>query len=135
MILMVKIVEMDERITLEKQLEHDVGQVVMMNKFNVDPHEIEEFLQVFFVTGKTFREQPGFISTQLYQGTTGSTTFINCVVWESVAYLRQAFSRPEVRSNMDNLLPRTVMSPHLFKKVAVMGDLQKLNLVIVDENL
>ena len=38
---MVKIVEMDERITLEKQLDEDVGPIVEMNKFNVDPQEID----------------------------------------------------------------------------------------------
>ena len=34
---MVKIVETDERITLEKQLDEDICPIVMMNKFNVDP--------------------------------------------------------------------------------------------------
>ena len=34
---MVEIVEMDKRITLEKQLDEDVGPIVVMNKFNVDP--------------------------------------------------------------------------------------------------
>jgi hypothetical protein len=28
---------MDKRITLEKQLDEDVGPIVVMNKFNVDP--------------------------------------------------------------------------------------------------
>jgi hypothetical protein len=40
---MVKIVETDERITLEKQLDEDVGPVIVMNRFNVDPQEIDEF--------------------------------------------------------------------------------------------
>jgi hypothetical protein len=44
---MVKIVEMDERITLDKQLDEDVGPIVMMNKFNVYPQEVDEFMQVF----------------------------------------------------------------------------------------
>jgi hypothetical protein len=38
---MVKIVEMDERITLEKQLDEDVGPIIVMNKFNVGPDEID----------------------------------------------------------------------------------------------
>ena len=33
---MVRIVEMDERITLEKQLDEDAGPIIVMNKFNVE---------------------------------------------------------------------------------------------------
>jgi heme-degrading monooxygenase HmoA len=118
---MVEIVEMDKRITLEKQLDEDVGPIVVMNKFNVDPQEVDEFLQVFAKTTETFKRQPGFISAQLHRGIAGSTTFVNYVIWESAAHFKQAFDRPEFRSNMTKVLPNTVMSPHLFKKVAVPG--------------
>ena len=37
---MVKIVETDERITLEKQLDEDVGPIVVMNKFNLSSAHI-----------------------------------------------------------------------------------------------
>ena len=80
---MVKIVETDERITLEKQLDEDVGPIIVMNKFNVDPQEVDEFLQVFAKTTETFKQQPGFISAQLHRGIAGSTTFVNYIVWES----------------------------------------------------
>ena len=50
-----KIVETDERITLEKQLDEDVGPIIVMNKFNVDPQEVDEFLQVFAKTIETFK--------------------------------------------------------------------------------
>ncbi|HET6640430.1 MAG TPA: hypothetical protein VFG77_02365 [Nitrososphaeraceae archaeon] len=36
---MVKITEMDDNITLDKQFETEVGPVVVMNKFNVMPGE------------------------------------------------------------------------------------------------
>ena len=52
---MVKIVEMDKRITLEKQLDENVGPIVMMNKFNVDPQEVDEFLQIFAKITETFK--------------------------------------------------------------------------------
>lgn len=118
---MVKITEMDDTITLEKQFETEVGPVIVMNKFNVGPGEIEEFLKVFAETTKVFKQQPGFISAQLHQGIAGSSTFINYVVWESVAHFKQAFDKPEFRINMANVLPNTVMSPHLFKKIAIAG--------------
>jgi heme-degrading monooxygenase HmoA len=118
---MVKITEMDDTITLEKQSETEVGPVIVMNKFNVGPGEVEEFLKVFAETTKVFKQQPGFISAQLHQGIAGSSTFINYVVWESVAHFKQAFDKPEFRINMANVLPNTVMSPHLFKKIAIAG--------------
>jgi heme-degrading monooxygenase HmoA len=118
---MVRIVEMDERITLEKQLDEDVGPIIVMNKFNVGPDEVDEFLNVFAKTTETFKQQPGFISAQLHRGIAGSSTFVNYVVWESAAHFKQAFNRPEFKSNMASVLPDTVMSPHLFKKVAVPG--------------
>jgi quinol monooxygenase YgiN len=70
---------------------------------------------------ETFIQQPGFISAQSHRGIAGSSTFVNYVVWESAAHFRQAFNRPEIQSNMASVLPNTVMSPHLFKKVAVPG--------------
>ena len=118
---MVKITEMDDTITLDKQFETEVGPVIVMNKFNVGPGEIEEFLKVFAETTKVFKQQPGFISAQLHQGIAGSSTFINYVVWEYVAHFKQAFDKPEFRTNMTNVLPNTVMSPHLFKKIAISG--------------
>ena len=118
---MVKIVEMDERITLEKQLDEDAGPIIVMNKFNVGPDEIDEFLKVFAKTTEKFKQQPGFISAQLHRGIAGSSTFVNYVVWESAAHFKQAFNTPEFKSNMASVLPNTMMSPHLFKKVAVPG--------------
>ena len=128
---MVKIVETDERITLEKQLDENVGPIVVMNKFNVDPQEVDEFLQVFAKTTETFKQQPGFISAQLHRGIAGSTTFVNYVIWESAAHFNFThfnFSRPEFKSNMAKVLPNTVMSPHLFKKVACTRYLCRINL-------
>lgn len=118
---MVKIVEMDERITLEKQLDEDAGPIIVMNKFNVGSDEIDEFLKVFAETTEKFKQQPGFISAQLHRGIAGSSTFVNYVVWESAAHFKQAFNTAEFKSNMDSVLPNTMMSPHLFKKVAVPG--------------
>jgi quinol monooxygenase YgiN len=116
-----KIVEMDKRITIEKQLDEDAGPIVMMNLFNVDPKEVDEFLKIFAKTTETFKQQPGFISAQLHRGIGESTAFVNYVIWESSAHFKQAFNRPEFRSNIANVLPNTTMAPHLFKKVAVPG--------------
>jgi heme-degrading monooxygenase HmoA len=118
---MVKIIEMDETVSLNQQFEEEVRAVILMNKFNVNPDEVDEFLKVFAETTNYFKQQPGFISAQLHRGIAGSSTFVNYVIWESVAHFKQAFDRPEFKSNMATLLPSTVMSPHLFKRVAVPG--------------
>jgi quinol monooxygenase YgiN len=111
---MVKIVEMDENVTLKAQLEEDVGSVILLNKFTVKPEDVDQFLKVFAITTEMFKQQPGFISAQLHRGIGGSSTFFNYVVWESAEHFKQALTNSDV-------LPNTVMSPHLFKKVGVPG--------------
>lgn len=118
---MVKIVEMDEDVTLKSQLEEDVGSVILLNKFTVRPEDVDQFLKLFAATTEMFKQQHGFISAQLHRGIGGSSTFFNYVVWESAEHFKRAFNRPEFRSSMADLLPNTVMSPHLFKKVAIPG--------------
>jgi quinol monooxygenase YgiN len=117
---MVKIVEMDEKVTLNTQLEGDVGgAVILLNKFTVKPEDVDQFLKVFETTTKVMKQQPGFISAQLHRGIAGSSTFFNYAVFESAEHFKRAFNTPDFRSNMAALPPNTVMSPHLFKKVAV----------------
>jgi hypothetical protein len=67
------------------------------------------------------KQQPGLISTQLYRGSAGSTTFVNYAVWEYVAAYRNAVDIVGVRSTISNYPDSTIVSPHLFRKVAVPG--------------
>jgi len=67
------------------------------------------------------KRQPGFISAQLHRGIGGSSTFFNYAVFESAEHFKRAFNTLEFGSSMATLPPKTVMSPHLFKKVAVPG--------------
>jgi quinol monooxygenase YgiN len=122
--IMVKIVDMDEKVTLSTQLEDDIdggggGAVILLNKFTVQPDDVDKFLKVFQATTKVMKQQPGFISAQLHRGIAGSSTFFNYAVFESAEHFKRAFNTPEFRSSMARLPPNTVMSPHLFKKVAV----------------
>jgi hypothetical protein len=64
---MVRIVEMDDGITLSTQLEADVGPVVTIDNFKVDPDEVDEFLKVYKTITENFKQQPGFISAQLHR--------------------------------------------------------------------
>ena len=73
---MVKIVEMDEDVTLKSQLEEDLGPVILLNKFTVKHDDVNEFLKVFATTTEMFKKQPGFVSAQLHRGIGGSSTFL-----------------------------------------------------------
>lgn len=88
---MVKIVEMDENVTLKAQLEEDVGSVILLNKFTVKTKDVDQFLKAFATTTEMFKRQPGFISAQLHRGIGGSSTFFNYVVWESAEHFKQGF--------------------------------------------
>jgi quinol monooxygenase YgiN len=81
---MAKLIEMDENVTLKDQMENQaVGPVVLINKFNVDSDEVEQFLKAWKEDATKFKDQSGFISAQLHKGIGKSTVFVNYAVWES----------------------------------------------------
>ena len=68
---MVKFDEMDEKVTLAKQLEENVSPVILINKFNVKPEEADQFLKAWADDAAYFKSQPRFISAQLHRGIGG----------------------------------------------------------------
>ena len=65
------------------------------------------------------KQQPGYISTQLHQGISGSTVFMNYAIWESVAHFRAAFNHPEFKKALEHYPSSAVASPHLFTRLTV----------------
>jgi heme-degrading monooxygenase HmoA len=118
---MIKLVEMDEEVTLSEQMERKTGPVILINKFNVKPEETAQLLKAWGADASYFKQQRGFISAQLHRGIGGSCVFINYAVWESTELFKQAFSNPEFKSKLSAYPDSTVTSPHLFEKVAVPG--------------
>jgi quinol monooxygenase YgiN len=118
---MAKVVETDEQVKLSEQLDEDVGPVILINKFNVKPEEADQFLKAWEKDATYFKSQPGFISAQLHRGIGGSGIFVNYAVWESTEYLKKALSNVDVQTILSKYPASTVVSPHLFKKVAVPG--------------
>jgi quinol monooxygenase YgiN len=119
---MAKVIEMDEQVTVYEQMEENAGPVILINKFSVGPDDFDAFLKAWAAEAEKFKQQPGFISTQLHMGIGGSGTFVNYAVWESAALFKRAVNtvmNPQDR--MSAYPPSTVASPHLFKKVAVPG--------------
>jgi heme-degrading monooxygenase HmoA len=117
--LMIKLIEMDETVTLQQQMGQEVGPVVLINRFNVKPEEADQLIAAWTADAGFFKQQPSFISAQLHRGVGGSCVFINYAVWESVEDFRRAFSRPEFPEGMKPYPPSTIASPHLFQKIAV----------------
>ena len=124
---MAKFVEMDDRVKFKDQVEEKiVGSVILINKFNVTQGKVEQFLKDWGEDATNFKQQPGFISTQLHQGIGKSSVFINYAVWESIEYYKKAVNKILFRSESRSPLLKyddesLVISPHLFKKVAIPG--------------
>jgi heme-degrading monooxygenase HmoA len=116
---MLKFTEMDSKVTLRAQMESDVSPVVLINRFEVAPEEVEQLLEAWEADATFLKTQPGYISAQLYRGISGSCCFINVAVWESVAHFRRAFMQPTFQAHLQQYPSSTVASPHLFSKVAV----------------
>src|SRR5215475_3828725 len=119
--LMIKLIEMDETVTLQQQLGQEIGSVILINKFTVKPEEVDQLLAAWTADASFFKRQPGFISAQLHRGIGGSCVFINYAVWESVEAFKRAFFHPEFQEAIQHYPPSAVGSPHLFQKVAVPG--------------
>ena len=87
---MAKFIEMDDYVKFSSQLEEDVGPIVFVNKFTVNPEDADEFLKAWEADATYFKSQPGLISAQLHKGIGGSGTFINYAIWESTEQLKKA---------------------------------------------
>ena len=122
---MAKLIEMDENVTLKDQMENQAaGPVVLINKFNVDSDEVEQFLKAWKEDAIKFKDQSGFISAQLHKGIGKSTVFVNYAVWESLEHFKNAVDNvigPDFQSQLSKYPKSLLISPHLFKKVAVRG--------------
>jgi len=114
-----KFAEMDEQVTLQKQMEENVSPIVLINKFTVNPEDVDQFLDAWTGDATWMMQQPGCLAAQLHRGIGGSGVFINFAVWESVEDFRRAFGNPEFQSKLGHYPSETTASPHLFQKVAV----------------
>jgi quinol monooxygenase YgiN len=118
---MAKFVEMDEKVTLSAQMEENIGPVILINKFNVNPEDVDQFLKEWAADAAIFKQQPGFISAQLHRGIGGSGTFLNYAIWESTAQLKEVVNNIDIQARLSKYPASTMVSPHVFKKVAVPG--------------
>jgi len=52
---MIKLIGMDEKVTLFEQMDSKVGPVILINKFNVKEEQVQEFLEAWADTGLFLR--------------------------------------------------------------------------------
>lgn len=116
---MPKFAEMDERVTLQIQMEENDDPVILINKFNVAPEDADALVKAWADDATYMKEQPGHISAQLHRGIGDSCVFINYAVWESVKDFKRAFNNPEFKAKLSHYPSSVEASPHLFQKVAV----------------
>lgn len=117
-----KIVEMDEKVNLNTQLQHDVGTVVQITKYTVNHDDMEQFLKTWTSAAEIAKKaMPGVISAQLHRGIAGSNVFVAYLIFESTDAIRQLQRNPDFPAILSTFPANTVASPHLFKKVAVPG--------------
>ncbi|MEH2407430.1 antibiotic biosynthesis monooxygenase family protein [Nostoc sp.] len=116
---MLKFVEMDKLVTLQMQLDENISPVILINKFNVAPEDVDALIKAWVDDSAYMKEQPGYISTQLHRGIGESCVFINYAVWESVEDFKRAFNNPEFKAKLSHYPSSAETSPHLFQKVAV----------------
>ena len=114
--------DLDRQVTLSQQLEEDGGAVILVNVLSVDPADVDQLLEAWATDARVMRTQPGFISTQLYRGIAGSSTFLNHAVWQSTAHYRAARTDTKARAQARGLYPDSlVATPHLFRAMEVPG--------------
>ncbi len=85
------------------------------------PEDFDKFLKDWETDAKYFKSQPGFISAQLHKGIGASGTCIIYAIWESTAQFKKAVYNTDFDTLLSNYPAGTIVSPHIFKKVAVPG--------------
>ena len=127
---MIKFIEMDKNVTINDQMieeeENKNGDsVILINKFDVDPNKIEQFLKDWTEISSYFKQQPGFTTTELYKGIGKSSVFVSYQVWKSIDQFKKESSivlnSHEVQSRLAKYNDSLVISSHLFRNVVVPG--------------
>jgi heme-degrading monooxygenase HmoA len=118
---MTNLVEMDEKVKFSTQMEEDVGPVVFIKLMKVKSEDVDQFLKAWAEDAAYFKSQPGHISAQLHRGIGGSNTFINYAIWESTEHVKKAADNANLHGHTSKYPANTVISIHLFKKIAIPG--------------
>jgi heme-degrading monooxygenase HmoA len=121
---------MDDHVKFLSQLEENVGPIVFVNKFTVNPEDVDEFLKVWEADATYFKSQPGLVSAQFHKGIGGRGTFINYAVWESTAQLKKAVNNTDLQTRLSKYPTNTTISPY-FQESCSSRDLCRMNFAFI----
>ena len=112
---------LDPKFPIQKQMDQDVGTLVLINLFTMDPADELSFLEAWAKDAALMKSQPGYFSTQLHRAVGPSPTYVNYAVWESMEAYRNAFNDPRFHEQLKHYPPSVQGFPHLFQRVGVPG--------------
>ncbi len=117
---MLKMKELDSQITFQQQLkDEDAEPVVLMILFSVGEHDADAFKSAWATDAAFTKAQPGFISAQLHQATSGDNLFLDYAVFENTAAIAAMTRLPKFAALRELYPDSAVASLHLFRRVAI----------------
>ncbi len=119
---MLKHVELDPQTSLLSQFADKLDEpILLVNLFNVDHKDHEEFKSSWGTDASFFTKQPGCLSAQLHQGIQGSSLFLNYALFENTAAFAATTQQPEFAPLRKVYPDSAVAHPHLFRRVHIPG--------------
>ena len=119
---MLNMKELDPNCSLKEQFADTSNEpVILVNLFNVDPKDAEDFKLAWAKDAAFFKAQPGYISAQLHQGIHNSSMFLNVAVFENTAAFAATTQQPEFLPLRGIYPDSATAHPHLFRHVAIPG--------------
>ena len=127
---MLQLKPLDPVVPIFQQVQTEKSPVVLVNLFTVAEGDIPALLTAWAADANWMKQQPRYISTQLYRGIAGSTAFLNYAIWESVAHFRAAFNHPDFKRALARYRSSAVASPHLFERLNIPNLCRPANTVV-----
>jgi quinol monooxygenase YgiN len=117
---MLKHVELDPTLPLANQYaDTSADTTILVNIFDVDAQDQEEFKAAWRTDAEFFKAQPGCISAQLHHGLEGSRMFMNYAVFENTAAFAATNRQPQFHPLRAVYPDSATARPHLFRRVAI----------------
>jgi heme-degrading monooxygenase HmoA len=78
----------------------DAGPITFVNVFELDPEQVDEFMEGWKERAELMRKQPGFRSFRLHRALSPDASYqlVNVAVWDSLDAVRAATAQPEFQA-------------------------------------
>jgi heme-degrading monooxygenase HmoA len=93
------------------------GPVTFVNVFEIDPKDIDEFLDGWRERANFMRTQPGFRSFRLLRALSPDSRFqlVNVAEWESAEAIAAARAKPEFQASVRGVSHEVKANPSLYQ--------------------